>query len=256
MGYMIECPNLVFIDNKPVLIFCPQGISQDVLKHQNIYPNAYVVGEGFDWDKFEFINPSTIKNLDEGFDIYATQAFNAPDGRVLSISWIGLPDTTYPSDVEGWAHCYSLVKELKLIGGRLYQQPVVENNQLVEATIDSKEIAPQTKISATISGLEGTIVITTEEDEEIKIIIDAPNGKILVDRTKAGIPFATDFGTTRGFEMAGEINQVDLYLDNTVFELYVNNGELVFTGRIFPKGKKFFAESDLPIAKQRLKKIY
>lgn len=256
MGYMIECPNLVFIDDKPVLIFCPQGISQDVLKHQNIYPNAYVVGEGFDWDKFEFSNPSTIKNLDEGFDVYATQAFNAPDGRVLSISWIGLPDTTYPSDVEGWAHCYSLVKELKLIGGQLYQQPVVENNQLVEATIDSKEISAQTKISAAVSGLEGTIKITTEEAEEIKIIIDAPNGKILVDRTKAGIPFATDFGTTRNAKVTKGIKQLDLYLDNTVFELYVNNGELVFTGRIFPQGKKFFVKSDLPITKQRLKKIY
>lgn len=256
MGYMIECPNLVFVDDKPVLIFCPQGIPQDVLKHQNIYPNAYVVGEGFEWDKFEFINPSTIKNLDEGFDIYATQAFNAPDGRALSISWIGLPDTTYPSDIEGWAHCYSLVKELKLVGGQLYQQPVVENNQLVEATIDSKEISAQTKISATVNDLEGTIKITTEEAEEIKIIIDAPNGKILVDRTKAGIPFATDFGTTRSAKVMNDIKQVDLYLDNTVFELYVNNGELVFTGRIFPEGKKFFVESDLPITKQRLKKIY
>src|SRR5699024_129096 len=161
------------------------------------------------WDKFEFINPSTIKNLDEGFDVYATQAFNAPDGRVLSISWIGLPDTTYPSDVEGWAHCYSLVKELKLIGGQLYQQPVVENNQLVEATIDSKEISAQTKISAAVSGLEGTIKITTEEAEEIKIIIDAPNGKILVDRTKAGIPFATDFGTTRNAKVTKGIKQLD-----------------------------------------------
>ena len=167
-----------------------------------------------------------------------------------------MPDTTYPSDVEGWAHCYSLVKELKLVGGRLYQQPVVENNQLVEATIDSKEISPQTKISATVSGLEGIIAITTEKDEEIKIIIDAPNGKILVNRTKAGIPFATDFGTTRSAKVMNDIKQVDLYLDNTVFELYVNNGELVFTGRIFPEGKKFFVESDLPITKQRLKKIY
>src|SRR5699024_11587565 len=109
----------------------------------------------------------------------APQAFNAPDGRILYISRIELTETTYTSDVQGWAHCYSLVKELKLIGGRLYQQPVVENNQLVEATIDSKEISAQTKISAAVSGLEGTIKITTEEAEEIKIIIDAPNGKIL-----------------------------------------------------------------------------
>lgn len=120
MGYMVECPNLVFVDKKPILIFCPQGISQDVLKHDNIYPNAYIIGDSFDWDDFSFKNPSRIKNLDDGFDVYATEGFNAPDGRTLAISWIGLPDTTYPSDVEGWANCYSLVKELKIKDNQLY----------------------------------------------------------------------------------------------------------------------------------------
>ena len=29
LGYMIECPNLVFIDDRPVLIFCPQGLDSN-----------------------------------------------------------------------------------------------------------------------------------------------------------------------------------------------------------------------------------
>ena len=29
-------------------------------------------------------NLQPLKNLDEGFDLYATQAFNAPDGRAFS----------------------------------------------------------------------------------------------------------------------------------------------------------------------------
>nr|AIA87758.1 CAZy families GH32 protein [uncultured Lactobacillus sp.] len=45
MGYMIECPNLVFVDNKPVLIFCPQGLDHEVSSYANIYPNMYIVGE-------------------------------------------------------------------------------------------------------------------------------------------------------------------------------------------------------------------
>ncbi|WP_227986001.1 hypothetical protein, partial [Streptococcus ruminantium] len=36
-------------------------------------------------------------NLDDGFECYATQLFNAPDGRALSISWLALPDVEYPT---------------------------------------------------------------------------------------------------------------------------------------------------------------
>ncbi len=259
MGYMIECPNLVFVDGRPVLIFCPQGIHQNVLKHANIYPNAYVIGKDFDWDTFSFVEPTEIRNLDDGFDVYATEGFNAPDGRTLAVSWIGLPDTTYPSDVEGWANCYSLVKELSIKDNQLYQKPVVENNRLVDEEINSKEIAPQTKISAKVkANTSGEIVIKTEFDEELQVAIDATNGKILVDRTNAGISFAKDYGTTRLSKVdAGKDISIDLYLDNTVFEIYINGGLRVITGRIFPKGKRFFVESDnVSFQKVKLDKIY
>ncbi|MDR1603915.1 MAG: glycoside hydrolase family 32 protein [Gracilibacteraceae bacterium] len=36
MGYMIECPNLVFINGRPILIFCPQGLEQSVAPYANI----------------------------------------------------------------------------------------------------------------------------------------------------------------------------------------------------------------------------
>ena len=42
---MMECPNLVFVDNKPVLIYCPQGLDKDVFHYDNIYPNLYKIGE-------------------------------------------------------------------------------------------------------------------------------------------------------------------------------------------------------------------
>lgn len=258
-GYMIECPNLLFVDNRPVLIFCPQGIDKDVLQYSNVFPNAYVIGEKFDWETFSFINPSVMKNLDEGFDVYATHGFNAPDGRVLTVSWIGLPDTTYPSDVEGWANCFSLIKELKIEDNQLYQIPVVENNQLVKEELNSKEISPQTKIASTVAkNTTGSILLKTELGEELQIIVDTTNGKILVDRTKMGEAFATDFGTVRTSQV--EKNRdiaLDLYLDNTVFELYINGGQKVITGRIFPQGTRFFVEANnMAITQHRMDKIF
>ena len=32
--------------------------------------------------------------MDYGFEAYATQAFNPPDGRALAVSWLGLPDVS------------------------------------------------------------------------------------------------------------------------------------------------------------------
>ncbi|AUI71686.1 sucrose-6-phosphate hydrolase [Companilactobacillus alimentarius] len=257
-GYMIECPNLLFVDDRPVLIFCPQGVNNNVLKHDNVFPNAYVIGERFDWETFTFINPSKMENLDNGFDVYATHGFNAPDGRALTVSWIGLPDTSYPSDNEGWANCFSLIKELKIKNNQLYQIPVIENEQLIEQKLASKEITPQAKLSGRVLDSIGTLTIKTDLGEELQVMLDTTNGKILVDRTNMGIKFATDFGTTRSAETA--INQsidFEMYLDNTVFELYINGGQKVITGRIFPQGQRFFVESEhVSIKKVQLDKIY
>ena len=41
--YMIECPNLVFVDGKPVLLYSPQGLDKAELDYGNIYPNTYKI---------------------------------------------------------------------------------------------------------------------------------------------------------------------------------------------------------------------
>ena len=78
---MVECPNLVYVDDKPVLIFCPQGLPQNILPTDNIYPNVYTVGSNLDFKTGTwYSDTSTLMQLDAGFDGYASQAFNAPDG--------------------------------------------------------------------------------------------------------------------------------------------------------------------------------
>ena len=72
MGYMIECPNLVFVNNYPVLIFCPQGLDKSVADYKNIYPNMYWIGKDINLSEAKFTplqdHPA---NLDDGFDVYA-----------------------------------------------------------------------------------------------------------------------------------------------------------------------------------------
>ena len=54
----------------------------------------YTLAETFDLENLSLVQAGPFENLDEGFDVYATQAFNAPDGRALAVSWIGLPEIT------------------------------------------------------------------------------------------------------------------------------------------------------------------
>lgn len=61
LGYMVECPNLVFIDGQPVLLFCPQGLSPSVKSYQNIYPNMYTLAETFDLENLSLVQAGILK---------------------------------------------------------------------------------------------------------------------------------------------------------------------------------------------------
>lgn len=243
LGYMVECPNLVFIDNKPLLLFCPQGLDKNIKEYDNIFPNMYVVADEFDIANNELINPSSLANLDEGFDVYATQAFNAPDGRALAVSWIGLPDITYPTDTEGWSNCLSLVKELTLKNGELFQYPVSETlnlrqkqTKLTAGTTNIKSTAYELAVEVPAGEVSTLTLFANEKNSRgLLLTIDTNHGKITLDRSNVGIPFAEAFGHVRTAEVSKEKNiTVNIFADTSVIEIYINQGERTLTGRFFP----------------------
>ena len=250
MGFMIECPNLIFIDQKPVLIFCPQGMPKDKLPYQNIYPNTVVVGDAFDLEKVTLTNPQALQNLDDGFDAYATQVINAPDGRVLSVGWAGLPELVYPTDNEGWAHCLTLVHELSLKGNRLYQQPITELKELrqqqttLQGSFDSLQSLGGTtnnryELKMTLSAdSRGTLHLFADAQNQHSLALhfDQQTGQLILDRSRVSLPFAEEFGTTRTISVAAEQPlELHIFADHSLCEIFVNGGHSVFTSRIFPQ---------------------
>lgn len=250
-GFMVECPNLVFFDEQPVLIFCPQGIDQENLNYQNIYPNAFVVGEHFNLETLSIEKTQPIQNLDEGFDLYASQVINTPDGRVLSVGWAGLPEMRYPTDAENWAHCLSLVKELTLKDNQLYQNPVNEmkalrqtETKLKGALATSYELIKDNPINRYELQLhldaasQGSLHLFTDTQNQhpFSLHFDGINGKISIDRSRVSHPLNENFGTSR--EVRLEPNQgidLQIFVDQSICEIFVNGGQYVFTSRIFPK---------------------
>lgn len=246
MGYMIECPNLVFVDDQPVLIFCPQGLDKKVAPYENIYPNMYLIGKDIDLSKAEFTPAQDHPyNLDEGFDVYATQAFNAPDGNAYAISWIGLPDSTYPTDVENWANTYSQVKRLEIKNNKLYQHPLEAmkslRSDLQEFSSDAlltNSASAQAELKLTIKpNQSGKLYLNADEDLNTGLILDFNTGdssRLIIDRGHGEAQVNPDYGTTREvlLDQNKELN-LDIYLDGSFCEIFVNDGEHVVSFRFF-----------------------
>ena len=252
LGFMVECPNLVLVDGSPVLIFCPQGLAQQQLKYQNIYPNTYSVGTAFNFEDGKFTaDPASLTNLDEGFDVYASQAFNAPNGKAYLISWIGLPEIDYPTDQENWAHCLSLVKELHVKDGQLIQQPVAAQSNLQDHALTlvaapwqnscqllQRNAGQQYQLDLKIDAdQQGRLLLAGSSDQAQGLRLEFNTGKpgqFTVDRGHAGTPFAKKYGTTRNCPLpAHQELELKIFIDHSVCEIFVNGGEKVFTLRYF-----------------------
>ena len=238
-AYMMECPNLVFVGEQPVLLYCPQGLDKDVLDYDNIFPNMYKIGASFDPENAKMVDVSQLYNLDYGFEAYATQAFNAPDGRALAISWLGLPDVSYPSDRFDYQGALSLVKELTIKDGKLYQYPVAAIKEL-RASEEPFSNRAQTNNSYELElNLEANsqseiVLLADKEGKGLSINFDLVNGQVTVDRSQAGEQYAQEFGTTRSCPIDKQATTATIFIDNSVFEIFINKGEKVFSGRVFP----------------------
>ncbi|AMB99538.1 sucrose-6-phosphate hydrolase [Aerococcus urinaehominis] len=242
MGYMVECPNLVFLDGQPLLVFCPQGLDKAILDYQNIYPNCYVLADDLSISACCLEGAGAIHRLDDGFDLYASQAFNAPDGRALMVSWLGLPDIDYPSDQYGHQGTLSLVKELSLVNGQVYQYPVHETKamrQAVESVAGLQALRDNTyELEVSLAANQQTQIIVfgnQDASQGLRIELDSQLGRVVVDRSQCGQLFAEEYGQVReSLVEAASPMTLNIFIDQSVFEIYINKGQKVISGRVFP----------------------
>lgn len=236
-GFMIECPNLIEVNGQPVIIFCPQGLDHQILDYQNIYPNCYVIGQDLDWNNNTVKEPSSINNLDEGFDLYASQVLKAPDGRSLSVGWINLPDLIYPNDQDDWTGSLSLIKELTIKNKQLYQYPIAETKMLRQKKIDfqNEQVGKNFELELTVPANQRTSLKLFKTDHNyLEITINALNGIVTVDRSRTKFPLNKEFGEIRRSTVtAHQEIQLNIFVDNTICEIFINNGLKVQTLRYF-----------------------
>ncbi|NUU76673.1 glycoside hydrolase family 32 protein [Paenibacillus xylanilyticus] len=260
-GYMWECPDYIEMDGKGILLFSPQGIESDGDLYNNIFQSGYLIGEPLNLQTGEFQH-GEFQELDRGFDFYAPQTMAAPDGRRILVGWLGLPEVEYPTDASGWAHCLTIPRQLSLRDGKLIQQPVAEMAKLRQQAQGSCYQTTLENSSETIAAFDGIayeleceishfnaerfgIEFRTGAEEKTVLKYDRLQQKLILDRSLSGAPMKGVNGTVRQCKLNGDVIKLQLFVDTSSVEIFVNDGEEVFTSRIFPSpesgGIRFFA---------------
>lgn len=122
-GFMWECTDFYPLGEKYVLMFSPMGSGE----HTAIYQ----VGD-FDYGTGRFY-AHISGEIDWGFDYYAPQSFQAPDGRRLIVGWANewewmpLWKDWGPTYREGWCGFFNIPREVRMMeDGSLQFLPAAE----------------------------------------------------------------------------------------------------------------------------------
>jgi levanase/fructan beta-fructosidase len=258
-----ECPFLIQLpvegtqQKKWALIISAAGGERGVFEQ-------YFIGD-FDGKEFRNINPpDTVLSLDYGDAFYAAIPWNnVPGNKHVYIGWmIPNPQPTYP-----WRGQMSIPRDLGLRqtneGIRLIQQPSaiaakglknfsVHSVKMKNYTINKQEVDVGKRkikgnaywIKSELAAGQNTIAgfkIAQKKDKDGKIIsetlisYDANRHQLIIDRSKGGgqlnekaLKRTIDLPATKGKV------QLDILLDKSSLEVFVNNGEAVLTTYIYP----------------------
>lgn len=260
-----ECPDYFVADNgAEVLLSSPQNLPGDGCLYQNIHSGLFMLGHlDFDTGRFDV---RTIGEVDSGFDFYAAQTLKTPDGRIVMIAWKEMWDRSYPSRAEEWAGTYTLPRELTVEGERLIQKPVREiaacrGNavRMDEAAVENGEAELQ-GVAGTVIELRFTLEPGTAEKAGVKLFCgaehetllyyDRAKGLLVFDRSRSGVEIT---GRDRDVNVRvlelgqRERIELDLFLDVSSVEAFVDGGRHTMTGNVYPdpvadQGVRFFAE--------------
>lgn len=252
-GYMWECPDLFKLDGQDILSVSPQGMEREEFRFQNIYQSGYFYLDG------EFQSDYQLRDFQEwdfGFDFYAPQTFQDDKGRRILIGWMGLSDADKeyqnPTIENGWQHALTMFREITMKAGQLFQMPVKEYQELRDGLVKTEN---KTKISnLTTFELE----LNQEETEDFVMVFS--EGLVLKyshQEEVFSMEFINNIGAGRTLRKAKikKLKSLQMYVDTSAIEVFINQGEKVFTTRYYNTLKENSIEIFSETAKVKIWKL-
>lgn len=245
-GYMWECPNMINIDEyKYAFIFSPQGLDSEEFKYQNIYQSGYVIGD-LDLNEVSLKSHSEFRELDMGFDFYAPQVFSH-NGQNIMIGWVGMPDKDgeYPTAENGWIYSLTMPRVLEYKNNILYQRPFekIDNLRQSEIVNITNFTCEDYKLNLNSRCFEIILNVDMENDNFTEIKLLFKDEYILLTYDKNTQICTIDRSNMclggkgiRKFKLdVKEELKLHVFIDNSVMEIYYQDGLEVATLMYFPK---------------------
>ena len=219
-GYMWECPDEFMLGGHRYLSISPQGLPHEKYFSQNVYSSGYLE-----------VNKGVYTEWDKGFDFYAPQTFEAPDGRRILIGWEGIGDIPYtnPTTSLGWQHCLTIPRELSAgKNGLIMQNPVreLEKMRRDSSPIKSGETVKTELPFEFVGKTGGNFTIILEDILKLEYRED-----------EFSLTFVSDsagYGRDVRRAKLTECSDVRIIADTSSVEVYLNGGETVMSARMYP----------------------
>lgn len=230
-GYMWECPDFFHLDGQDVLLMSPQGLEADGDRFRNLNQTGYIMGQ---LGKDKVLSRGEFVEIDNGHDFYATQTMLTPDGRRVMVAWMNAWDSDMHEKQDGWAGALTIPRELHIKDDHIYQQPVNEMEALrtakliagVMETGHEYELPRTAELNLAFEAADGELFNITDGEHNLTIGADTEGGRLVIQRnTKDG---------ERAAQVADFANlKLQIFVDKTSAEIFVNEGERTFTERIY-----------------------
>lgn len=212
----------------------------------------YFVG---DFDGKKFTSPQKeARWIDFGADNYAGVTYNnAPNNQRIFIGWMSNWNYARNTPTEVWRSAMTLPRNLSLekTAGEYFLKSypllqidsIIETSQANEVLIEkskvfSAENLNQSEVKFTLNSRDFEMHFFNKSGDTLKLKIKDDN--FYFDRTKSGlVDFEKSFGETvhqMGIDKLpkGE-TEFRMFLDWSSAEIFINKGQYVMTGQIFPK---------------------
>ena len=247
LGAMWECPNFAEIDGRDVLIFSPMDLDTSDGRFFHDKQAGVLIGE-LDYETGIFSH-GEFQYLDKGFDFYAPQIMQTPDGRTILIGWLSMWFAEMHEAADGWAGQMTIPRELHVRNGKIFSTPAreleflrkwkpvtYENLLLEEPTILEGVSGDACELLMTIDATQSkkfSVGLRVGDDEETVLGFD--DGNFTLDRKNSGkLGDAANNVRTIALEPCEKL-KLQIFIDRSSVEIFINDGAEVLSARIYPK---------------------